>query len=123
MVQHRLLVGVQRAALQALQKQPHGVQRLAQVVAGRRQEARLVAVGFFGDLLRRLGALGLGAQLSHQALVFQFQGNAAAGGCIGRAGLHAGQAEIHQHRNSAGHSTGPPARAMASSTLPMAQLR
>jgi hypothetical protein len=66
------LAFVQRGAAERGDEQPQRVQRLAQVVTGRRQEDRLGAVRLFG-------AQGFGAQLLDELQVLETQEDGAAG--------------------------------------------
>ena len=107
-LEHGALVVVERAAVQRFQKQAHGMQRLAQVMAGRCEKAGFVAVGLLGGLLRRQGPLRLGPQLADQALVFQLERNAAPRGTVGRASLQAGQRVVHPREEQRRPHHGPP---------------
>ena len=102
MPQYGGLVLVQWGAQQSFEEQPHGVQRLAQVVAGSGQEARFVLAGAFGGFLCQQGALGLGAQLRDQTLVFKFQFDAVARGLRQVARVQAGQAVVGGHQQQGG---------------------
>ena len=65
--------GVVDALAQRLGEQAHGVQRLAQVVAGGGEELRLRAVGHLGLAARGFGSLLLDAQLRQQVVGPQLQ--------------------------------------------------
>ena len=107
MAQHAGLLRRQRAARQGVEEQAHGVQRLAQVVARRGEEARLVLVGLLGRRQGLHGALGLGAQLRHQALVVEAQLDAVARRARQVARVQRREQVVHGHHHAAGQGDGP----------------